>query len=198
MGDDNEAICGYCSTRFVYDDTIGGVCAPPECELVDTRRAMSRRAIIAGAGIGGLATAMALSQGGFRRHFVRAARALEEFGAGLQLTPNATRVLCATGRPRLRARPLDDARTRSRRCAARTTHVLMRMAARQRGAPLGSALSRNTSRRLTACARGGRASSAKRRTQIGLDCPQCRQPSRSSRRGPGKRLGDERGSPRIC
>ena len=33
--DDDEAICGYCSTRFVYDDAIPGVCAPPECELVD-------------------------------------------------------------------------------------------------------------------------------------------------------------------
>ena len=35
MGGDNEAICSYCSTRFVYDDTIPGVCVPPECELAD-------------------------------------------------------------------------------------------------------------------------------------------------------------------
>jgi uncharacterized Zn-finger protein len=35
MGGDNEAICSYCSTRFVFDETIAGVCAPPECELRD-------------------------------------------------------------------------------------------------------------------------------------------------------------------
>ncbi len=33
MGSDNEAICSYCSTRFVYDATLGGPCAPAECEL---------------------------------------------------------------------------------------------------------------------------------------------------------------------
>ena len=35
MGSDNEAICSYCSTRYVYDDAIAGVCLPPECELRD-------------------------------------------------------------------------------------------------------------------------------------------------------------------
>ena len=33
MGGDNKAICSYCSTRFVYDDTIEGACVPAECEL---------------------------------------------------------------------------------------------------------------------------------------------------------------------
>jgi uncharacterized Zn-finger protein len=33
MGSDAEAICSYCSTRFVYDDALAGICAPPECEL---------------------------------------------------------------------------------------------------------------------------------------------------------------------
>ena len=54
---------------------------------------MSRRAIISGAGIGGLATALALSRAGFDVTLYEQADALEEFGAGLQLTPNATRVL---------------------------------------------------------------------------------------------------------
>ncbi len=58
---------------------------------------MSRRAIIAGAGIGGLATACALSQIGFRVTIYERACDLEEFGAGLQLTPNATRVLSLLG-----------------------------------------------------------------------------------------------------
>ena len=33
MGSDNEAICSYCSTRFVYDGALAGICTPPECEL---------------------------------------------------------------------------------------------------------------------------------------------------------------------
>ena len=58
---------------------------------------MDRRAIVAGAGIGGLATALALSQAGFGVTLYEQAGALEEFGAGLQLTPNATRVLRRLG-----------------------------------------------------------------------------------------------------
>ena len=54
---------------------------------------MSRRAVIAGAGIGGLATALGLSQAGFDITLYERSEGLEEFGAGLQLTPNATRVL---------------------------------------------------------------------------------------------------------
>jgi salicylate hydroxylase len=58
---------------------------------------LSRRAIIAGAGIGGLAAALALLQAGFRVAIYEKANTLEEFGAGLQLTPNATRVLSQLG-----------------------------------------------------------------------------------------------------
>jgi salicylate hydroxylase len=55
------------------------------------------RAIIAGAGIGGLAAAMALSQAGFKVAIYERTDKLEEFGAGLQITPNATRVLARLG-----------------------------------------------------------------------------------------------------
>ena len=58
---------------------------------------MSRRAIIAGAGIGGLAAALALSRARFDVTLYESAEALEEFGAGLQLTPNATHVLSDLG-----------------------------------------------------------------------------------------------------
>jgi len=58
---------------------------------------LSRRAIIAGAGIGGLAAAIALLQAGFRVAIYEKADTLEEFGAGLQLTPNATRILSRLG-----------------------------------------------------------------------------------------------------
>jgi salicylate hydroxylase len=58
---------------------------------------VSRRAIIAGAGIGGLAAALALSRVRFDVTLYERTEALEEFGAGLQLTPNATRVLSNLG-----------------------------------------------------------------------------------------------------
>jgi salicylate hydroxylase len=55
------------------------------------------RAIIAGAGIGGLAAAIALSQAGVKVAIYERTDKLEEFGAGLQITPNATRVLARLG-----------------------------------------------------------------------------------------------------
>jgi salicylate hydroxylase len=55
------------------------------------------RAIIAGAGIGGLAAAIALSQAGFQIAIFERTDKLEEFGAGLQITPNATRLLARFG-----------------------------------------------------------------------------------------------------
>jgi salicylate hydroxylase len=58
---------------------------------------LPRRAIIAGSGIGGLAAAIALSQAGFRVAIYEKVNTLEEFGAGLQLTPNATRILARLG-----------------------------------------------------------------------------------------------------
>jgi salicylate hydroxylase len=56
-----------------------------------------RRALIAGAGIGGLTAAIALSHAGFEVVILERAPALEAFGAGLQLTPNATRILARLG-----------------------------------------------------------------------------------------------------
>jgi uncharacterized Zn-finger protein len=35
MGSDSEAICSYCSTRFVYDSNLDAACLPAECELRD-------------------------------------------------------------------------------------------------------------------------------------------------------------------
>ena len=58
---------------------------------------MCARAIIAGAGIGGLAAAIALSQAGFEVAVFERTDKLEEFGAGLQITPNATRLLARLG-----------------------------------------------------------------------------------------------------
>jgi uncharacterized Zn-finger protein len=35
MGGDVEAICGYCSTRFAYDPTLGAHSSPADCELIE-------------------------------------------------------------------------------------------------------------------------------------------------------------------
>jgi salicylate hydroxylase len=53
--------------------------------------------VIAGAGIGGLTAALALAAKGFRIILVERAAALSEIGAGIQLAPNAGRVLAALG-----------------------------------------------------------------------------------------------------
>ena len=36
MDGEGEAICSYCSTRFVYDGALGGHSSPAECEWRDT------------------------------------------------------------------------------------------------------------------------------------------------------------------
>lgn len=55
------------------------------------------RVLIAGAGIAGLAAALALARKGHDVRVIEQAAALEEVGAGLQLGPNAMRVLDALG-----------------------------------------------------------------------------------------------------
>jgi salicylate hydroxylase len=53
--------------------------------------------LIAGAGIGGLTAALAIARQGFRVSLFEAADRLEEIGAGIQLSPNASRVLIGLG-----------------------------------------------------------------------------------------------------
>jgi 2-polyprenyl-6-methoxyphenol hydroxylase-like FAD-dependent oxidoreductase len=91
-------------------------------------------AVIAGAGIGGLCTSLCLARGGWRVSLYEKAKVLEETGAGLQLSPNASAILGRLGviarltpyalRPKairirrardgatLAAMPLDDAERR--------------------------------------------------------------------------------------
>ncbi len=57
----------------------------------------ARTIVIAGAGIGGLTAALALAGKGFRIVVIDKAERLEETGAGIQLSPNATRVLIGLG-----------------------------------------------------------------------------------------------------
>lgn len=53
--------------------------------------------LIVGGGIGGLATALAASQAGYPAHVIEKSPEFAEIGAGLQLAPNATRVLDRLG-----------------------------------------------------------------------------------------------------
>lgn len=57
----------------------------------------SRTLIVAGAGIGGLTAAIALAKANYRALVCERAASLGESGAGLQLAPNATRVLRELG-----------------------------------------------------------------------------------------------------
>lgn len=59
--------------------------------------ATERHVIVAGAGMAGLTAALALARVGLRVTVIEQAQRLEEAGAGLQLSPNATKVLAALG-----------------------------------------------------------------------------------------------------
>ena len=54
-------------------------------------------AVIAGAGISGLCTSLCLARGGWRVSLYEKAKVLEETGAGLQLSPNASAILGRLG-----------------------------------------------------------------------------------------------------
>ena len=59
--------------------------------------ATPRTIVVAGAGIGGLTTALALTAKGFRVLIIEKAEKLEEAGAGIQLSPNASCILIDLG-----------------------------------------------------------------------------------------------------
>ena len=59
--------------------------------------ASSRTILIAGAGIGGLTSALTLVRAGYRILISEQAPELSEVGAGIQLSPNATRILISLG-----------------------------------------------------------------------------------------------------
>jgi 2-polyprenyl-6-methoxyphenol hydroxylase-like FAD-dependent oxidoreductase len=59
--------------------------------------AASRTIFVAGAGIGGLTASLTMAARGFRVVVLEKAERLEEAGAGLQLSPNASRVLMGLG-----------------------------------------------------------------------------------------------------
>ena len=94
----------------------------------------SRTVIIIGAGIGGLTAALAIARRGFEVAVFDQAQRLEEVGAGIQLSPNASRILLALGlRDQLQRHVVTPEELRI--IDARTARVLAR-------APLGAAAER--------------------------------------------------------
>ncbi|WP_050625566.1 FAD-dependent monooxygenase [Bradyrhizobium viridifuturi] len=59
--------------------------------------ALTRTVIVAGAGIGGLTASLTLAAQGFRVVVLEKAERLEEAGAGIQISPNASRILVELG-----------------------------------------------------------------------------------------------------
>jgi salicylate hydroxylase len=100
---------------------------------------LSRTVVVAGAGIGGLTASLALAQKGFRVVILERAERLEETGAGIQLSPNATRILIDFGL-RERLKPHVVAPTALRVRDGRSGREIVRMplgetAAQRYGAP---------------------------------------------------------------
>jgi salicylate hydroxylase len=99
----------------------------------------SRIVIVAGAGIGGLTASLALARSGFRVVVLEQAERLEETGAGIQLSPNATRTLIDLGLGD-RLRPLIVAPQAVRVLSAKNGREIVRIplgeaAAQRYGAP---------------------------------------------------------------
>jgi len=97
-----------------------------------------KRALIAGAGIGGLTTALALAAIGYEAIVFERAPELAEFGAGLQLTPNACRILEGLGlleAAMARATAPDEIRIQRGRDDAELAILPLRDAGERWGAP---------------------------------------------------------------
>jgi salicylate hydroxylase len=98
-----------------------------------------RTIFVAGAGIGGLTASLTLAGKGFRVVLLEKAERLEETGAGLQLSPNASRILIELGlAPRLAARAVtpDSISLMSARSGREVTRLPLGDAATARaGAP---------------------------------------------------------------
>ena len=108
--------------------------------------AASRTIFIAGAGIGGLTASLALAHKGFRVVVLEKAGRLEEAGAGLQLSPNASRVLIDLGL-KDRLRPSAVTPEAISIISARAGGELLRLPLGPPARPIGSSIVRTCRRR---------------------------------------------------
>ena len=70
-----------------------------ETALARARQGHRGPVLIAGGGIGGLATALALARHGIASHVLERRPAFNEDGAGIQIGPNGTRILRSSASP---------------------------------------------------------------------------------------------------
>ena len=105
-----------------------------------------RTVIVAGAGIGGLTAALALAHNGFRVVVLEQAERLEETGAGIQLSPNAARILIDLGLAD-RLRPHAVSPTAVRVLSAASGQEIVRMTLADARAALRRAVLDDPSRR---------------------------------------------------
>jgi salicylate hydroxylase len=102
----------------------------PETTPLKETRVTANGVLIAGAGIGGLTAALALGRRGIGVRLFEQATKLEETGAGIQLSPNATRVLVALGlAERLNAAIVEPAGIRVRSAASGREIATIRLGA---------------------------------------------------------------------
>ena len=95
---------------------------------------MGYRIAIAGGGLGGLTAALALSQGGHEVIVLEQATAHRTAGAGIQLSPNASRVLLRLGLgPALEAKVTATERSRFRHFRTGKTITEARLGAEAEG-----------------------------------------------------------------
>src|SRR5271154_7343219 len=95
-------------------------------------------ALIAGAGIGGLTTALGLARGGWRVRVLERSELTDDIGAGLQISPNASAVLGELGvLPRLSTAGLqpDSIHIRRGRDGATIARLPLTNAEQRWGAP---------------------------------------------------------------
>jgi salicylate hydroxylase len=98
----------------------------------------ARTVVVAGAGIGGLTTALTLAKAGMRVTLMEQAGRLEDIGAGIQLSPNASRVLIALGLGDRLAKSIvapEELRVMNARTGATMVRMPMHDAAARFGAP---------------------------------------------------------------
>ena len=115
-------------------------------DLIATKAARSMRVIVVGAGIGGLTAALTLTRAGLDVEVFEQASELHEVGAGIQISPDATRILHRLGLsealervggaaahvriPPLGRRPRPDAGAARRRMRAAFRRALLSLSSR--------------------------------------------------------------------
>ena len=108
MGDADEKVCPYCSTLYRYRAGLGAdrdqparttstATSRPEPPGPFAMAGERRTIVVVGAGIGGLTAALALAAAATASSSSSAPISLSDIGAGIQIAPNAGRILARLG-----------------------------------------------------------------------------------------------------